>query len=72
MTPLRPIETVDQALEVMAYLAGWATPADSMDPYVVQVCYAAALERTEGLALSRARLLQCKDVVEAHGVVVIR
>ncbi|HEY9413147.1 MAG TPA: hypothetical protein VIQ30_00175 [Pseudonocardia sp.] len=72
MTALTPIDTVDQALDVMAYLAGWSIPADSADPYVVQVCYAAALQRTEGLALSRARLLQAKDVVEAYGVVVTR
>lgn len=75
MSPLKPIETVDDALRAVAYLAGWApipeivAAANAVDSgTMVRACYQDALKRTEGLALSRARLLQAWDVLNAHGV----
>lgn len=71
---MKPIETLDDALAAMVYLAGWAPiPAVVIGSAVdgrelVEACYADALRRTEGLALSRARLLRAWDVLNAHGV----
>lgn len=73
---MKPIVTVDDALAALTYLSGWVVPLpalavattaiDSGD--MLNACYADALKRTEGLVLSRARLLRAWDVLNAHGV----
>jgi phosphoribosylaminoimidazole (AIR) synthetase len=76
---MTPIETVDDALRTVIYLAGWgvptqaelanaANPADELAADLLAGCYEDALKRTEGLVLSRARLLRAWDVLNAHGV----
>lgn len=76
MSPMTPIETVDDALRTVAYLAGWGVPIpepvatdNAVDgSELIQACYKDALTRTDGLVLSRARLLRAWDVLNAHGV----
>lgn len=76
MSPMKPIETVDDALQTVAYLAGWCVPIPAIvaapnaveSAELVQACYRDALTRTEGLVLSRARLLRAWDVLNAHGM----
>lgn len=73
---MKPIETVDDALATVAYLAGWGTPIPTVvataniygSAELVRDCYRDALKRTEGLVLSRARLLRAWDVLNANGV----
>lgn len=38
-----PAQTIDQALGELAELAGWTTPPDIADPYVVRVCWCEAV-----------------------------
>ena len=40
--------TVDQALGLLAELAGWTTPADSADPTVVVICWCHAVHNVLG------------------------
>lgn len=71
MSPMKPIETVEDALRTVVYLSGWSLTTDAqkiMEPDAVDACYEAALNRTKGLVLSRARLLQAWDVLNAHGM----
>lgn len=72
---MKPIDTVDDALREVAYLAGWGVPIPDVvigsavdGRELVEACYKDALTRTEGLVLSRARLLRAWDVLNAHGV----
>lgn len=74
---MKPIETVDDAIRTVADLAGWGEPGqlavsnaanDELTASLLADCYKHALKRTEGLVLSRARLLRAWDVLNAHGV----
>jgi hypothetical protein len=73
---MKPIDTIDDALQTVAYLAGWNVPIPEIvaapnaveSTELVEACYKDALTRTEGLVLSRARLLRAWDVLNAHGV----